>query len=377
MGLFKKKTKENLNEPHNFNLIIDSYSDDIKQNETTNDFLQLSTENLSPKQSIKSSDVLFKKSPTSSKKATKEEKTKKKRSKKVKVIKNQHVENLGDKSFGLNMKHISLENLPLRRASTVSINLLTLNENLTKVDFDKEKTNNCALENTDETSSSDEFIKIHDRETNVLKDEIANKSVKFRQQRQRNNNILRQINRIEKMPVARQSKRGIRQQANRSIKSAKTRTPNNRAQRIMRPVPTRFTPLHNQWLSETNLHKVRKSSVSRSVLSLPDSYEQDQGRELQINETEKKGFKITVDVQCFSTDEIIIALKDGRLFINAKHYFKTEFGFEFYQMHRSYPLPKGVQKSDLFTKISKDGVLEITCMPETLILKTDENLDDI
>ncbi|XP_047131885.1 uncharacterized protein LOC124810926 isoform X1 [Hydra vulgaris] len=375
MGLFKKKIKENLNEPHNFNLIIDSYSDDIKQNETSNDFVQLTTENSSPKQSIKSSEVLFKKSPTSSKKTTKKEKPKKKGSKKVKVINDRHVENLDDKPFELNMKHISLENLPLRRPSTVSINLLTLNENLTKVDFDKEdaplkvfnteKINNCALENSDETSSSDEFIKMRDRKKNVLKGKPAYKSVKFRQQRQRNNSILYQKNRIEKVSVARQSKRGIRQQASRSIKSAKTRTPNNRAQRIIRPVPTRFTPIHNQWLSETNLHKVRKSSVSRSVLSLPDSYEQDHGRELQINETDKKEFKITIDVQCFSTDEIIIALKDGRLIINAKHFFKTEFGFEFYQMHRSYPLPRGVQKSELFTKISKDGVLEIKCIPET------------
>ena len=56
--------------------------------------------------------------------------------------------------------------------------------------------------------------------------------------------------------------------------------------------------------------------------------------------------------------------------MNAKHFFKTEYGFEFFQLHRNYPLPVGVQKSEIFTKINKNGMLEIKYSPENIATMT-------
>lgn len=77
----------------------------------------------------------------------------------------------------------------------------------------------------------------------------------------------------------------------------------------------------------------------------------------QINNVRE--FKVHLDVNHYAPDEILVTLEDGKLVANGKHFSESEYGFESCQFHRRYPIPDGIQKKDITSQISEDGILTI------------------
>ena len=74
----------------------------------------------------------------------------------------------------------------------------------------------------------------------------------------------------------------------------------------------------------------------------------------------KKDFKVHLDVNHYAPEEILVTLEDGKLVVNGKYFSESEYGYESCQFHRRYPIPDGIQKNDIVSCISEDGVLTIT-----------------
>lgn len=73
-----------------------------------------------------------------------------------------------------------------------------------------------------------------------------------------------------------------------------------------------------------------------------------------------KEFKVNLDVNHYAPEEILVTLEDGKLVVNGKHFSESEYGFESCQFHRRYPIPDGIKKTDIKSRISEDGILTIT-----------------
>ncbi|XP_026462571.1 protein lethal(2)essential for life-like [Ctenocephalides felis] len=72
-------------------------------------------------------------------------------------------------------------------------------------------------------------------------------------------------------------------------------------------------------------------------------------------------FQITLDVQQFKPNEIMVKTKDNYVIVEGKHEEKQdEHGFISRHFVRRYMLPKGHESADVVSSLSSDGVLTIT-----------------
>ncbi|XP_014204974.1 protein lethal(2)essential for life [Copidosoma floridanum] len=77
-------------------------------------------------------------------------------------------------------------------------------------------------------------------------------------------------------------------------------------------------------------------------------------------EADKDNFKVTLDVQQFSPNEINVSTKDNYIIVNAKHEEKQdEHGFISREFTRKYLIPETCNLEKAESKLSSDGVLSI------------------
>ncbi|XP_021918142.1 alpha-crystallin A chain-like isoform X1 [Zootermopsis nevadensis] len=78
-------------------------------------------------------------------------------------------------------------------------------------------------------------------------------------------------------------------------------------------------------------------------------------------EDDKDCFKVNLDVQQFSPEEITVKMVDDFIVIEAKHEERQdEHGFISRQFQRRYKLPSAVRLDTLKSNLSSDGILTVT-----------------
>lgn len=76
--------------------------------------------------------------------------------------------------------------------------------------------------------------------------------------------------------------------------------------------------------------------------------------------SDKKGFKINLDVQQFKPEELKVAVSDGYIVVDGKHEERSdEHGYISRQFTRRYKIPENVDEKALLSNLSSDGVLSI------------------
>ena len=76
--------------------------------------------------------------------------------------------------------------------------------------------------------------------------------------------------------------------------------------------------------------------------------------------TKKPRFRVNLDVSHYAPNEVVVQVEDGFLTAEGKHYSESDFGFETCEFYRKYPLPDGLDSSDISYKINSDGILVVT-----------------
>ena len=121
------------------------------------------------------------------------------------------------------------------------------------------------------------------------------------------------------------------------------------------------------WNAETSTHPPSSAELYKTMP--PNHYTQRNKDFMSQIESpvaeESTTFRINIDVSHYLPEEILVTLEDGKLVVNGKHFSESEYGFESCQFHRRYPIPEGLKKSELTSRMTDDGILIITskCMP--------------
>ena len=74
----------------------------------------------------------------------------------------------------------------------------------------------------------------------------------------------------------------------------------------------------------------------------------------------KPKFRVNLDVSHYAPNEVVVQVEDGFLTAEGKHFSESDFGFETCEFYRKYPLPDGLDSSDISYKINSDGILVVT-----------------
>ena len=74
----------------------------------------------------------------------------------------------------------------------------------------------------------------------------------------------------------------------------------------------------------------------------------------------KTKFRVNLDVSHYAPNEVIVKIEEGFLMAEGKHFSESDFGFETCEFYRKYPLPDGLDSSDITYKINSDGILVVT-----------------
>lgn len=74
----------------------------------------------------------------------------------------------------------------------------------------------------------------------------------------------------------------------------------------------------------------------------------------------KPKFRVNLDVSHYAPNEVIVQVEEGFLMAEGKHFSESDFGFETCEFYRKYPLPDGLDTSDISYKINSDGILLVT-----------------
>lgn len=84
----------------------------------------------------------------------------------------------------------------------------------------------------------------------------------------------------------------------------------------------------------------------------------------------KDGYKVCLDVQQFTPEEISVKTVGNSILVEAKHEErKDEFGSISREFTRRYALPPGFNIKDVVTQLSSDGLLTIKAPPEAKALE--------
>ncbi|XP_065059784.1 uncharacterized protein LOC135687203 [Rhopilema esculentum] len=79
-----------------------------------------------------------------------------------------------------------------------------------------------------------------------------------------------------------------------------------------------------------------------------------------ITAKKKPRFRVNLDVSHYAPNEIIVKFEEGFLIAEGKHFAESDFGYETCEFYRKYPLPEGLDRSDIAYKINNEGVLVVT-----------------
>ena len=97
-----------------------------------------------------------------------------------------------------------------------------------------------------------------------------------------------------------------------------------------------------------------------------------------ITTKKKPRFRVNLDVSHYAPNEIIVKFEEGFLIAEGKHFAESDFGYETCEFYRKYPLPEGLDRSDIAYKINNEGVLVVTggSSNERQILQRHNSLND-
>ena len=79
-----------------------------------------------------------------------------------------------------------------------------------------------------------------------------------------------------------------------------------------------------------------------------------------VTAAKKPKFRVNLDVSHYAPNEVIVQVDGGFLMAEGKHFSESDFGFETCEFYRKYPLPDGLDGSDISYKINSDGILVVT-----------------
>ena len=79
-----------------------------------------------------------------------------------------------------------------------------------------------------------------------------------------------------------------------------------------------------------------------------------------VSAAKKPKFRVNLDVSHYAPNEVIVQVEGGYLTAEGKHFAESDFGFETCEFYRKYPLPDGLDSSDISYKINGDGILVVT-----------------
>lgn len=79
-----------------------------------------------------------------------------------------------------------------------------------------------------------------------------------------------------------------------------------------------------------------------------------------VTAAKKPKFRVNLDVSHYAPNEVIVQFEDGFLTAEGKHFAESDFGYETCEFFRKYPLPEGLDSSDISYKINNDGILVVT-----------------
>ena len=86
-------------------------------------------------------------------------------------------------------------------------------------------------------------------------------------------------------------------------------------------------------------------------------------------------FRVNLDVSHYDPDEIHISLENNYVVAEGKHYSESEFGYEACEFYRKYPVPEGIESSEISYRITDDGILVITGQALELVKRKDHGND--